>query len=115
MHLKIPAFDVEQGLIGLPGTPAGWIWAFTCPTRECRCRVAVVLSTPGDRETRCGGALERRKSLHSWLWGRSRENRLASVTYKAAGSRCGLGEEHARWGTSIGLRTGEVVMTLSTG
>ena len=50
-HLGIPAFDVEQGLIELPGTPAGWIWAFTCPIRECGCRIAVVLSIPGDRET----------------------------------------------------------------
>jgi hypothetical protein len=50
-HSGIPAFDVEQGLIELPGMPAGWIWAFTCPVRGCSCRVAIVLSTPGDRET----------------------------------------------------------------
>ena len=53
-HLGIPAFDIEQGLIELPGTPAGSIWAFTCPVRECSCRIAVVLSIPGDRETLLG-------------------------------------------------------------
>ena len=53
-HSSISTFDVEQGLIELPGTPAGWIWAFTCPVRECTCRVAIVLSTPGDRETLLG-------------------------------------------------------------
>ena len=53
-HPNVSAFDVEQGLIELPGTPAGWIWAFTCPARECSCRIAIVLSTPGDRETLLG-------------------------------------------------------------
>ena len=37
------AFDVEQGLIELPGTPPRWIWAFTCPTPKCACRAAIVL------------------------------------------------------------------------
>jgi hypothetical protein len=59
-----PAFDVEQGLIELPETPARWIWAFTCPTRECACRTAIVLSAPGDRET----LLERgRPVADAWL------------------------------------------------
>lgn len=46
-----PMFDVEQGLLELPGAPAGWIWVFTCPTPKCACRAALVLSTPGERET----------------------------------------------------------------
>lgn len=46
-----PPFDVEHGLIGLPGAPARWIWAFTCPAPKCTCRTAIVLSTPGARET----------------------------------------------------------------
>jgi hypothetical protein len=45
------AFDVEQGLIELPGAPARWIWAFICPTPKCACRGVLVLSSPGDRET----------------------------------------------------------------
>ncbi len=45
-----PMFDVEQGLLELPGSPARWIWAFTCPIPKCACRVALVLSTPGKRE-----------------------------------------------------------------
>jgi hypothetical protein len=42
-------FDVEHGLIQLPGTPTQWIWAFTCPTPKCGCRTAVVISAPGER------------------------------------------------------------------
>lgn len=58
------AFDVEQGLIELPGTSVRWIWAFTCPTPKCACRVAVVLSAPGDREL----LLERgRPVADAWL------------------------------------------------
>jgi hypothetical protein len=49
------AFDVEQGLIELPGAPPRWVWAFTCPTPKCPCRVAVVLSAPGDREVQLRG------------------------------------------------------------
>jgi len=45
------AFDVEQGIIELPGMPPRWIWAFTCPTPKCACRVAIVLSAAGERET----------------------------------------------------------------
>ena len=44
------AFNVEDGLMELPGTPARWIWAFTCPTPECTCSEAIILSAPGDRE-----------------------------------------------------------------
>jgi len=43
-------FNVEQGLMELPGTPARWIWAFTCPEPKCACRTAVVLSLAGERE-----------------------------------------------------------------
>jgi SEC-C motif len=58
------AFDVEQGLIELPGTPARWIWAFTCPTPKCACRAAIVLSAPGDRQM----LLERgRPVAEAWL------------------------------------------------
>jgi hypothetical protein len=53
------AFDVEEGLIALPGTPERWIWAFTCPTPECGCRAAVVVSTPGSRES----VLQRGRSI----------------------------------------------------
>ena len=49
--MDAPLFDIEQGLIELPGAPARWIWAFTCPTPACGCRIAIVVSTPGDRET----------------------------------------------------------------
>ena len=45
------AFDVEQSLIELHGTPPRWIWAFTCRTPKCACRVAIVLSAAGERET----------------------------------------------------------------
>jgi hypothetical protein len=51
MPAPASVFDVEEGLIELPGAPARWIWAFTCPTPACACRVAIVLSMPGDRET----------------------------------------------------------------
>lgn len=51
MSSDAPLFDVEQGLIELPGAPARWIWAFTCPTPECGCRTAIVLSAAGERET----------------------------------------------------------------
>ena len=49
--MDAPLFDIEQGLIELPGAPARWIWAFTCPITACGCRTAIVVSTPGDRET----------------------------------------------------------------
>lgn len=40
----------EAGLIALAGDDPRWIWAFTCSTRGCDCRTAVVLSTDGARE-----------------------------------------------------------------
>jgi hypothetical protein len=43
------AFDMEQGLLALPGDPARWIWAFTCPEPECGCRTATILSAEGNR------------------------------------------------------------------
>jgi hypothetical protein len=43
-------FDLKQGLIELPGASARAIWAFTCPTPECTCRTAIVLSAPGARD-----------------------------------------------------------------
>ena len=47
----LPApFDVEQGLIELPGAPTRSIWALTCPTPGCTCRTAIVLSAPGARD-----------------------------------------------------------------
>lgn len=49
MSMDGAAFEVEQGVIELPGTPARWIWAFTCPTPKCACRAAVMLSMRGDR------------------------------------------------------------------
>ena len=50
------AFETEQGLIQLPGSPETWIWAFTCPEPECACRTAVVLSRSGGRDAlvECG-------------------------------------------------------------
>jgi hypothetical protein len=58
------AFDVEQGLIELPGTPPRWIWAFTCPTPKCACRAAIVVSAAGER----GTLLERgRPVADAWL------------------------------------------------
>src|SRR5882724_7524480 len=50
-HTSAAAFDVEDGLLALPGTPECWIWAFTCPEAKCPCRVAVVVSAAGDRES----------------------------------------------------------------
>lgn len=59
-------FDVEQGLMELPGEPARWIWAFTCPTPECECRTAIVLCVEGSRET----LVERgRPVADAWLAG----------------------------------------------
>lgn len=46
---EVIAFDVEDGLIELAGTPPLWIWAFTCPTRECSCRVALVISSGAEQ------------------------------------------------------------------
>jgi hypothetical protein len=43
-------FDVEEGLLKLPGEPPRWIWAFTCSTPVCACRTALVLSVSGERE-----------------------------------------------------------------
>jgi hypothetical protein len=40
----------ELGLLELPGAAGGWLWAFTCPTPECACRTALVLSGLGNRE-----------------------------------------------------------------
>lgn len=60
----VSEFNVEQGLIALPGTPARWVWAFTCPYPKCACRTAVVLSLPGEREL----LLERgRRVADAWL------------------------------------------------
>jgi len=72
-------FDVEDGLIELPGAPLLWIWAFTRPTPKCGCRTAIVLSAPGDREMlrECG-----RQVAEAWLVGnieRSAEHHDAAV------------------------------------
>jgi hypothetical protein len=40
-----------MGILRLPGDEPDWIWAFTCPTRNCSCRGVLVLATSGDRET----------------------------------------------------------------
>jgi hypothetical protein len=50
------AFEIEQALIRLPGSPERWIWAFTCPEPECACRTVTVLSTAGGRDAlaECG-------------------------------------------------------------
>jgi len=41
MTLMPTTFDLEQGLIELPGAPPRSIWAFTCPTPECTVPVTV--------------------------------------------------------------------------
>ncbi len=30
-----PQTPAEAGLLQLPGAEPAWIWAFTCPTRQC--------------------------------------------------------------------------------
>jgi len=49
--VSAPISNAERGLLELSGAPGCWIWAFTCPTPECACRTAIVLSTTGDRES----------------------------------------------------------------
>jgi SEC-C motif len=44
-------FEVERGLLQLPGAPEEWIWAFTCEVPRCSCRTAIVLFARGDRAT----------------------------------------------------------------
>lgn len=46
----------ELGLIETPRVPGGWLWAFTCPTPDCSCRTALLLSAPRGRGTllECG-------------------------------------------------------------
>jgi hypothetical protein len=41
---------VEDGLFELPGREPTWIWAHTCPTPNCACRTALIVSTPRGRE-----------------------------------------------------------------
>lgn len=48
--MTAPPIDPELGLLRLPGDEPSWIWAFTCRTRDCSCRAAVVLAASGDRE-----------------------------------------------------------------
>ena len=45
------AFDVEQALLPLPGSPEQWIWTFTCPKANCACREAVVVTAAGSRDS----------------------------------------------------------------
>ena len=46
----------EFGLIEASRIPGGWLWAFTCPTPDCGCRTALLLSAPQGRDTllECG-------------------------------------------------------------
>lgn len=80
--MDVPLFDIEQGLIELPGAPARWIWAFTCPISGCGCRIAIVVSTPGDRETLRERA---RPVAAAWLanghYGQAAENASAVTAF----------------------------------
>jgi SEC-C motif-containing protein len=49
--MTTPLLDPQIGMFRLPGDEPSWIWAFTCRTQDCSCRDALVLATPGDRET----------------------------------------------------------------
>jgi hypothetical protein len=74
--MTTPRIDPEMGILQLPGDEPSWIWAFTCPTRGCSCRSALVLTTAGDRETlRSRGA----EVGEAWLRGRDRIAVAASL------------------------------------
>lgn len=38
------------GLVEAPQVPGAWLWAFTCPTPDCGCRTALLLSAPEGKE-----------------------------------------------------------------
>lgn len=40
----------DDGVFELPGDEPTWIWAHTCPTENCQCRVALVLTTQDGRD-----------------------------------------------------------------
>ncbi len=58
--------DAEFGLVEAPRVPGGWLWAFTCPTPDCGCRTALLLSAPTGREAllECGQVV-----ADAWLGG----------------------------------------------
>jgi len=74
--MTTPRIAPEMGILQLPGDEPSWIWAFTCPTRGCACRSALVLATAGDRETlRSRGA----EVGEAWLRGLDRVAVAASL------------------------------------
>lgn len=40
----------ELGLIEAPKVPGAWLWAFTCPTPNCGCRTALLISASAGKE-----------------------------------------------------------------
>ncbi len=42
--------NFELGLIEAPQVPGAWLWAFTCPTPDCGCRTALLLSASEGKE-----------------------------------------------------------------
>ena len=66
----------EAGLVELAGDDPRWIWAFTCPTRACACRTALVLSTDGDRQALIARGAPVRDA---WLCGESYAKTAAAL------------------------------------
>ncbi len=53
------------GLIQTPRVPGGWLWAFTCPTPNCGCRTALLLSAPRGRDALLDGGRVVADAWHS--------------------------------------------------